>query len=259
MSTSKKYQRRLAELRVLNSRHEEAFRRGLAELERANDCEAVVARIAERVRAIVELPGRSWWEPLNVLPEASTLLAALGFASTSRGFVYAGSKAPSTLAELAVAAAALELFKPAQRSSDEHQGAGVATVVARRDATFQRRRFESSDTLHRVLAWLRVAFADDALSLDDLEATAPPHRIEPRDGQRTLQALGFWPGLELRLRSGSPATTPAPHSRPSNQKKPSEVFKSIADRFDDQGDARPKKTHFNIKSSRTNDAVPAPA
>lgn len=246
-----KHQRALAELHVLNSRAEAAFRRGLAELNGMPDCELVVGKIAARLKAIVETPRRSFWPPLQLPQEANLLMTSIGFLKTGLGYEYVGPKTPATMACLEVAARALELFTPQHTSAatgePELGAAGTVSVVAVRGNVRKRRRFWASDSLDAVLIWLRSAFADDNISVGDLRATAPPCRIECSDQKRTLQALGFWPGVELHISSNAVPSTE--RRAPAYGTKPSDVLKAITTRFDKQ-DAKPPRTHLKVAAYR---------
>lgn len=247
-----KHQRALAELHVLNSRAEAAFRRGLADLNGRRDCESIVGKITARLKAMVDTPQRSWWPPLELPQEANVLMTSIGFLKTAVGYEYVGPKTPATMACLEIAARALELFRPeydaaAASGEPELGAAGTVSVVAVRHNVRKRRRFWASDSLETVLMWLRHhAFEDDHIRLSDLCATAPPRHLESSDQKRTLQALGFWPGVELQLKSK--ALSPERRiSMPGT--KPSDILKAITTRFDTQdGPAanKPPRTHLKV-------------
>lgn len=225
---TKSYDRTIAQLRLQNSRAADAFVRGLEGL-----TPDVVAAIADAVQDVLDNPSLSYRRPLR-LQEAQTLLGALGF----QDGVFALPTTPAVLDQLALALRALRNWRPTPQKDEGNVSVIVGT---------QRRRFRSSDKLNDILEWA-------GLPLEKLRATAPLRIFEPADEQRSLQALGLWPGVSFDIVDDAPHPIVKPRQ---NRPKPSDIFKNIAARHD-AAPSSSKKTHINVVSSSRR-LAPAPA
>mmetsp|Transcript_31518 Transcript_31518/g.101202 ORF Transcript_31518/g.101202 Transcript_31518/m.101202 type:complete len:281 (-) Transcript_31518:1012-1854(-) len=203
------YKKSLGRLLVANADRHVAFVRGLKELEDSNSPELVESTVRSIVAALerlIETPELSNWPFRVSSAKAETLLLCLGFRSARADGFYAfeGRKTPAVLGELRLAVDALRDFKPRpkpptkQLKPEPALGAsGTTSVLLVVGKTAHRRRFEADDLLKDVVEWAETITHKDAPSLT---ATAPASELTlPQDERKTLQALGFWPGVTLRL------------------------------------------------------------
>lgn len=91
----------------------------------------------------------------------------------------------------------------------EEGAAGTTRITVFIGDAVLKRRFTSDDTLNQVVNWIGASYSSymplkltQSKSCELVDVTLFPHKTVnvKDDGNRTLQALGFWPGAELRVK-----------------------------------------------------------
>jgi len=246
-----RYKRSLARLMLVNTARARQFEEGLNE---CDEDEATVRRVVDALERVIATPQLALQPSFRAPKSAETLLLALGFRSPGADglFAYDGPKTPATLEELKIAVDALESFSkrtktPTHVKPEPAVGqSGTTTVLLVVDGVAHRRRFSADDLLEDVTAWARTIARGGTLV-----ATAPASGpLRDDDKRKTLQALGFWPGVTLKAHNDDEKATVAKTTK-AHKPKPSDLFKAINRRFDDA----PPTT--GSKSSRLLRAPPA--
>mmetsp|Transcript_11943 Transcript_11943/g.17891 ORF Transcript_11943/g.17891 Transcript_11943/m.17891 type:complete len:267 (-) Transcript_11943:1495-2295(-) len=262
------------------------------------ELETNVTNIIQALDRIVANPGLSLSPVVCCVGKSKaieSILLSLGFRSkgADQYFFYTGDKSQATLSELSVASKVLASFKVTAReylTAQRHahlkpeppQGAAgtvavtVIVTTEEENSIVMRRNFAADDCLSDLTAWLLVILPPTVSisSLIAISGNEPPLSLKDAQQGSTLQHLGFWPSVRIE-QDGQPCKSKGAgavnlkSSQRKQRSKPSEIFKSISQRFDDDHqqqtpprsrlDAAAKRSRRAIRFSLSPTVAPAPA